>query len=68
VHVLKVSSISELFNQSGTCCAKIGREANDVDHELAHLGRVNGSINVWLGNYPLEICRAITCDCNFIIS
>jgi hypothetical protein len=44
--------------------AKINREANVVSHALAKLGRVKHRPAVWHRNFPTEIERAITDDCN----
>jgi hypothetical protein len=44
--------------------AKIGRVANGVSHELAKIGRTQKRTEVWLANFPVEVAKANTHDCN----
>uniref|UniRef100_A0ACD5U5F7 Uncharacterized protein n=1 Tax=Avena sativa TaxID=4498 RepID=A0ACD5U5F7_AVESA len=63
----RVRGIRELMRERVTSIARISRDANIVSHELAKYGRGEPRMAVWLSNFPQEVCRYITADCNPII-
>lgn len=63
-YAFQVSVIRDLIWERGTRIAKIGRGANVVSHVLAKIGRAEKRTEVWFANFPLEVAKAASDDCN----
>jgi hypothetical protein len=64
VYAFRVNAIRDLMRKRNTIIANIDRVANGVSHELAKISRTQKRTEVWLANFPVDVAKANTHDCN----